>query len=49
MTLPGWLILISSVGAVTGVFGWCIFKILTSPSEADSGSCGEVADDLSNQ
>ena len=33
MTLGGWLILIPSVGSVTWLFAWCIYKVLTTPDE----------------
>ena len=32
MTTAGFLILILSVGSVTGLFIWCIWKILTAPA-----------------
>lgn len=35
MTTAGLLILVVSVGSVTGVFIWCIWKILTTPGEAE--------------
>jgi hypothetical protein len=28
MTFAGWIIMIVSVGFVTGLFGWCLFKVL---------------------
>lgn len=35
MTIGGILIMIASVGTVTGLFGWCIWKVLTTPAEAE--------------
>jgi len=35
MTLGGWIILIVSVGTVTGLFAWCIYKVLTLPGETE--------------
>jgi hypothetical protein len=35
MTLAGWLILIPSVGGVTLLFVWCIYKVLTTPDETE--------------
>lgn len=29
MTLGGWLVMIISVGTVTGLFVWCIYKVMT--------------------
>lgn len=33
MTTLGWLIMFISVGLVTGLFAWCIYKVLTIPEE----------------
>ncbi len=35
MTVAGWCILAVSVGGVTGVFLWSIWKVLTAPDEAE--------------
>jgi len=35
MTIGGWLMLILSVGTVTALFAWCMYKVLTTPGEAD--------------
>lgn len=35
MTLGGWIIMLVSVGSVTLLFGWCIWKVLTSEGEED--------------
>ena len=32
MSTAGLLIMIVSVGIVTSLFSWCLFKVLTSPS-----------------
>lgn len=35
MTLGGWINLILSVGSVTALFAWCVYKVLTTPAESD--------------
>lgn len=35
MTPGGWIIMLASVGSVTALFGWCIYKVLTTPDEAE--------------
>ncbi len=35
MTTGGWIIMISTIIMATIFFGWCIFKILTTPGEAE--------------
>ncbi len=35
MTTGGILIMILSVGTVTALFGWCIWKVLTTPQETE--------------
>jgi hypothetical protein len=35
MTPAGWLIMILSVGSVSILLTWCIFKVLTTPEETD--------------
>ena len=34
MTTGGFIVMLSSIVAITALFGWCIFKIITAP---DSG------------
>lgn len=36
MTLGGWIIMLVSVGSVSGLFIWCVCKVLTTPSEQES-------------
>lgn len=31
MTFGGWVIMVLSVGLVTGAFGWSIWRVLTTP------------------
>lgn len=31
MTVGGWITMLLSVGFVTGLLAWCIFKVLTTP------------------
>lgn len=33
MTIYGWIIMGVSVGSVTLLFGWCVWKVLTTPTE----------------
>lgn len=35
MTTGGWILMIVSVGAVTGFFAWCLHKVLSNPCETD--------------
>ncbi|HMP72128.1 MAG TPA: hypothetical protein PKE55_02590 [Kiritimatiellia bacterium] len=31
MTLGGWIVMIGSVGFVTGLLTWCVYKVVTIP------------------
>ena len=33
MTLGGWINMLISVGAVTSLFTWCIYKVIATPEE----------------
>jgi hypothetical protein len=33
MTFGGWIVLIISVGSVTSLFIWCLYKVLSTPHE----------------
>ncbi|MGC1481425.1 MAG: hypothetical protein WA771_13055 [Chthoniobacterales bacterium] len=35
MTLGGWIVMLISVSAVTTLFVWCIWKVLTTPGETE--------------
>jgi hypothetical protein len=35
MTTSGILVMLVSVSTVTVLFGWCIYKVLTTPHEAE--------------
>ncbi len=35
MTPGGWTVMILSVGIVTGVFVWCLWKVLATPDESE--------------
>lgn len=35
MTFSGLLVMLLSVGTVTLMFGWCIYKVLTTPNETE--------------
>ena len=36
MTTGGWITMILSVGFVVSLFGWCIFRVITSRGPVDS-------------
>jgi hypothetical protein len=35
MTTSGLLVMLLSVGTVTILFGWCVYKVLTTPNETE--------------
>jgi len=35
LTPAGWFVLVVSVGSVTTLFAWCVWKVFTAPVEAD--------------
>jgi hypothetical protein len=35
MTIGGWIAMILSVGGVTGLLAWCIYKVITIPGSAE--------------
>lgn len=35
MTLGGWITMLLSVGSVTTLFVWCIWKVVTTPAESE--------------
>lgn len=35
MTTSGFIVMLISVGTVTVLFGWCIWKVLTTPNESE--------------
>ena len=35
MTAGGWVTMIISVGFVTGLFAWCIYKVMTTSGESE--------------
>lgn len=35
MTTSGFIVMLLSVGTVVSLFGWCIYKVLTTPHEAE--------------
>jgi hypothetical protein len=35
MTPLGWLIMAVSVGGVTTLFGWCIYRVVATPGSTD--------------
>lgn len=47
MTTYGWLVMLLSVGAVTALFVWCIYKVFTSPVDPQGlhGFEGETPDE----
>lgn len=35
MTTSGLLVMLASVGTVTVLFAWCVYKVLTTPNETE--------------
>jgi len=35
MTIGGWITMLLSVGFVTGLLSWCIFKVITTPGSSE--------------
>ena len=35
MNTGGWIIMLLSVGSVTVLFAWCIYKVLATPGETE--------------
>jgi len=35
MTPAGWIIMILATGGMTGLLGWCIYKVLATPGSAE--------------
>jgi len=35
MTPGGWFVMLVSVGSVTALFIWCIWKVVTTPDESE--------------
>lgn len=35
MTAGGWIMMVLSVGFVTGLLGWCIYKVVATPASAE--------------
>lgn len=35
LTIPGWFVMIVSVGFVTLLLAWCIWKVLTTPGSSE--------------
>jgi len=35
MSLGGWLVMLFSVGGVTALFSWCLWKVLTTKGESE--------------
>jgi hypothetical protein len=36
MTTAGWIIMLISVGAVTLLFGWCLYRVLSHKTPPDT-------------
>jgi hypothetical protein len=53
MTTAGWIIMLSSVGAVTGLFLWCLYRVLAHtpapPAETLHGIDDITTDDLEKE
>ena len=35
MTPAGWVIMIVAVGGMTGLLGWCIYKVIATPGSTE--------------
>lgn len=35
MTIGGWIIMTLSISFVTGLFIWCLYKVLSTPGETE--------------
>lgn len=35
LTVPGWITMLLSVGFVSGLLGWSVWKVITTPGETD--------------
>ena len=35
MTLAGWFMMALGVGGMTGLLGWCIYKVLATPGSSE--------------
>lgn len=35
LSVGGWIVMLLSVGFVTGLMTWCIWKVLTTPGETE--------------
>ena len=40
MTLGGWITFLLSTIAVTALFVWCLYKVMTVPQQKDDNSSG---------
>jgi len=34
MTVGGWIVMLLSVGGVTSLLGWCIYKVVSTPGSS---------------
>ena len=42
MTLAGWIILFISIGMISFLFGWCLYKVFSFPGENRHGDGAET-------
>lgn len=35
MTTGGWIVMLASVGFVTGLLAWCVYKVATAPARVE--------------
>ncbi len=51
MTTGGWIVMILSVGTVSTVFFWCLWKVLSTPDESEKlhGFSFETPDEKSDR
>lgn len=34
LNVGGWLVMVTSISLVCGLFGWCLYRVLTGPRES---------------
>lgn len=42
LTLGGWIIMVTSVGFVTGLLGWCMYRVMTESSSQKLHSQADI-------
>ncbi len=44
MTLSGWLIMLVSVGSVSTLLAWCVYRVLCVPAKKEPSECCKRSD-----